>query len=283
GVTREALRHRIGRGRWVWAARRVVRIAGVPETWESRLLAHVLSAGEGAVASHRAAAELWGLDGVGRGIIELTVPRPRWYRVPGVRCHRSTDLDRAPATVVRGIPVTPVSRTLLDLGGVTGHRKVLLAVDSARRRRLTTWDDLLHTLVAHARRGRDGVGTLRQILDDHYGEAAVSDSAFERLVLSVLASAGLPTPELQHPVEADGQVYRLDLAYPAARLAIELDGSIHLERRVWEADHARQNALVLAGWTVLRFTWRDYVDRRHHLVAEVRAALEITNLGERRG
>lgn len=273
GVTRAAVRHRIGVQRWAWAARRVVRIGGAPETWESRLLAHILSAGDGAVASHRAAAALWGLDGVGQGIVELTVPRPRWYRVPGVRSHRSTDLDRAPATLRQAIPVTPVARTLLDLGAVTGRRKVLLAIDSARRRRLTTWDALLDTLVLHARRGRNGVGVLRAILDEHFDEAAVSDSAFERLVLAVLTSAGLPTPVLQHPIEVDGRSYRLDLAYPAARLAIELDGSIHLERRVWEADHARQNALILAGWTVLRFTWRDYIDRRRHLVAEVRAAL----------
>ena len=73
--------------------------------------------------------------------------------------------------------------------------------------------------------------------------------------------AGLPRPVLQHPVELGGRRYRIDLAYPEQRVAIELDGSVHLRRDVWEADHERQKALVLAGWTVLRFTWRED-DRR---------------------
>jgi very-short-patch-repair endonuclease len=148
-----------------------------------------------------------------------------------------------------------------------------LAIDDARRRRLTDWDRLLDALVLHARRGRDGVGTLRSILDDHFGERARTDSGFERLVLALLKQSGLPEPVLQHTVRVDGRDYRLDLAYPRSRLAIELDGGIHRRREVWENDHLRQNALILAGWTVLRFTWREYKDHPGRLVAAIRAAL----------
>lgn len=92
-------------------------------------------------------------------------------------------------------------------------------------------------------------------------------------MIIALRQAGLPAPELQHPVRVGENTYRIDLAYPEASLAIELDGGGHLRRDVWEADHERQNALILAGWTVLRFTWQDYHRRRHRLVREVRAAL----------
>jgi very-short-patch-repair endonuclease len=84
---------------------------------------------------------------------------------------------------------------------------------------------------------------------------------------------GLPRPVLQHEVVCGDDRFRLDLAYPDPMIGIELDGSIHRRRDIWEADHARQNALILVGWTLLRFTWRDYRDRAKQLVAEVRAAL----------
>ena len=270
---RPVARRRVSTGRWVKVAEGVYRIGGAPVTWTSELLAAVLAGGPGAVASHRSAGVLWGLDGCRPGLPEVTVPRGRRYRPDGVRTHQSTDLHLVHPVRREGIPTTPPGRTLLDLGAVVPLGRVHLALDDARRRGLVTWDDLLATLVAHARRGRGGVAKLRAILDEHFGEVAVTDSGFERLVVARLVQAGLPRPVLQYEVVVGGRAFRLDLAYPDERIAIELDGSVHLRRDVWEADHARQNALVLAGWTVLRFTWRDYLDRGPFLVGEVRRAL----------
>jgi len=274
GASRKVVSRRVDGGDWVRVDPQVVRLGGAASTWESQLLAYVLSAGDGAVASHRAAAVLWGLDGCRRSAPELAVPRERRYRREGIRVHQSSDLDRVVTVRRSGIPTTPIERTLLDLGAVAPRNVVLLATDDARRRALTDWDRLLDCLVLHARRGRDGVGTLRALVESHYRETAVTGSVFERLVHVLLCEAGLPTPVLQHEMQVDGRCYRFDLAYPGARVAIELDGTVHLRREVWENDHVRQNALVLAGWTVLRFTWRDYTERRLELVSEVRAALK---------
>lgn len=275
GFDHRVVARRVARGQWVKLHGNVLRIAGTPVTWESQVLAQVLAAGPDAIASHRSAAVLWGLEGIGRGAPELTVPfARRSYRSKAARVHYSRDLDRVRAARRGGIACTGIDRTLLDLGAVLPEHVVLLAIDNARRRRLTDWDSLLDTLVAHARRGRDGVGRLRAILDRHFDETAVSDSAFERLVLTLLFQAGVPRPELQHEVIVGDRRYRLDLAYPASKVAIELDGSIHLERHVWEADHARQNALMLLGWTVLRFTWRDYTSAPHRIIREIRDALD---------
>jgi hypothetical protein len=273
GLTEKMRRRRLASGQWTKTGRSVVRIAGANSSWESELMAAVLAAGDGAMASHRSAAVLWNLEGFRPGKAELVIPHGRRYRGTGVRVHRSTDLDRITAVVRNGVPVTPVARTLLDLGAVVTPSRVHVAIDDARRRALTDWDELLAVLVAHARRGRDGVGTLRSILDDHVGEVAVTESGFERLVVAALLETGLPRPALQHTVILLGRAYRLDLAYPDHRLGIELDGGTHLRREVWENDHVRQNAFILAGWTLLRFTWRDYLHRRSGLVAEVWAAL----------
>jgi very-short-patch-repair endonuclease len=273
GMSRAAVRRRVRSGRWTEVEPRVVRVAGSPATWESDVLARVLGAGAGAVASHRTAGVLWGLDGCRPGAPELTIPRGRQYRRPGVRVHQSTDLALVRPVLRRGIPTTPVARTLLDLGAVLPPSQVHLALDSARRHRLTDWDALLTTLTGHARRGRDGVGVLRAILDDHFGEVAATDSGFERLVVTLLVGAGLPAPVLQHEVVVGGRRYRLDLSYPDAGVAIELDGLDHLRHDVFESDRPRQNSVVLAGWTVLRFTWRQYRDTPDRIVADVRRAL----------
>jgi putative AbiEi antitoxin of type IV toxin-antitoxin system/uncharacterized protein DUF559 len=273
GATRSALRRRIEAGSWRVADRGVLRVGGAPVTWESDLLARVLSAGPGAVASHRSAAVLWDLEGCRPGVPELSIPNGRRYRRANVRMHESTDLDLVKPVRRRGIPTTAVARTLLDLGGVVDRNRVHVALDDARRRRLTDWDTLLETLTSHARRGRNGVGTLRAILEDHYGELEVTDSGFERLVTALLLGAGLPRPVLHHEVIVRGACCHVDLAYPDALVAIELDGRDHLRPEVFETDRPRQNGVVLAGWTVLRFTWKQYRHRPHEIVADVRAAL----------
>jgi very-short-patch-repair endonuclease len=274
GLSEKAMRHRVAAGRWLASAPGVYRLAGAAPSWESHVLGRVLVAGPGAVASHRTAAALWRLDGVRRGMPELTIDVGRRYHgPPGVRIHRSTDLHLTSPVRNEGIPTTPVDRTLVDLGAVVPGEVLHLAVDDARRRRLVDWNGLLDVLVRHARKGRRGVGPLRALLHDHAAEVAVTDSGFERLAIASLCSAGLPPPRLQHEVTIRGVRYRLDLAYPAQRVGIELDGTVHLRRDIWESDHVRQNALVLAGWTILRFTWREYTAHPSAFVAAVHHAL----------
>jgi len=65
---------------------------------------------------------------------------------------------------------------------------------------------------------------------------------------------------------------RIDFAFPDRRLAIELDGyGPHAHR--FQRDRSRQNGLVLMGWTVLRFTWADVVERPAYVVAALTTAL----------
>ena len=60
-----------------------------------------------------------------------------------------------------------------------------------------------------------------------------------------------------HPVTIEGQRYFLDIAFPSLRVVVEIDGRLHEDDTdLFESDRWRQNALVHAGWTVLRFTWR---------------------------
>ncbi|WP_132431543.1 endonuclease domain-containing protein [Pseudonocardia endophytica] len=68
--------------------------------------------------------------------------------------------------------------------------------------------------------------------------------------------------------------WEIDLAYPAVRLAIEVDGwAWHSDTTRFRNDRRKGNALVASGWMLLRFTWHDITERPLACVAEVRHAL----------
>jgi very-short-patch-repair endonuclease len=68
--------------------------------------------------------------------------------------------------------------------------------------------------------------------------------------------------------------WTIDFAFPDAKVAIEVDGwAYHSDVERFRADRSKGNALVRAGWRLLRFTWHDLVNRPQYVVAEIRAAV----------
>ena len=97
----------------------------------------------------------------------------------------------------------------------------------------------------------------------------------ESVLRWLLHEAGLPAPELQYVVldDAGGFLGRADLAWPDHRVLVEFDGDLHRERDIFVNDLRRQNLLVAAGWTVLRFTSADVLGRAAEVIAQIRRAL----------
>ena len=104
--------------------------------------------------------------------------------------------------------------------------------------------------------------------------AAPAESPMETRLRWLLLQAGLSRPEVQVNLRDSAArfVGRVDLYYPEARLVLEYDGGNHRERLV--EDNRRQNALVNAGYRLLRFTAADIYNRANLVVAQVSAALE---------
>jgi very-short-patch-repair endonuclease len=100
----------------------------------------------------------------------------------------------------------------------------------------------------------------------------------ESRIRVALVLAGLP-PEAQYPVLLGGRRYRLDLAYPERRLAVEYDGDDHRSQRRARLDLVREAALAAAGWRVLRFDADEVLFRRDRVVAAVRAELAARAVG----
>ena len=259
-------------GDWVDAGRLerlhagVYRLAGAPPSWEQSVMAAVLAAG--GIASHRSAARLWGVYDT--DVVEVTVPRPHRCVASGVVTHRSRDLASRHVTRRYGIPVTTPMRTLVDLGAVCPERQVADALERAVVALVCSVLAVERVLDDVARRGRRGAGVLRRVLDDRALGRARPDGLLEARIARVLREYDLPAPVFQHRVGR----YRVDFAYPELRLAIEVDGfEVHGTPAALQADLERQNRLVAAGWTVLRFTWRDVVRRPAWVAQQVAAVL----------
>jgi very-short-patch-repair endonuclease len=268
GASRSTADRRLRSGTWVRTpVPSVYALAGWAPTWRSLLVAATL---KGAVVSHRSAAVLWCIwEGTN---LEVTVPPGTNHRLGSrIRVHRS-HLGRLDRARTAGLPVTSVERTLVDLAAFVAEAAVEDALEASLRRGLTTVERVRERL-AVAQPGRPGVQRLRSVLHQRGGGRAAG-SDLETKVLRLLRAAALPPPVRQHEVRVGDQRYFLDLAWPDRRLAIELDGyESHRGRRAFSDDRARQNALVLAGWSLLRYSGDQARHDPQRLVAHVVTAM----------
>jgi very-short-patch-repair endonuclease len=182
---------------------------------------------------------------------------------------RRRPLPAADRVLVRGLAVTDVSLTVLEAAVELGDRGAQL-MDHALQRRVS-FDALLR---AHNRNlGRHGSGVAARLLAAAADRAA---SAAERRAIELLRAAGVAGWRLHYMLGG----YELDIAFPEQRVAIEVDGwAWHHDVARFRRDRQRQNALVLAGWTILRFTWHDLTERPTEVISETRAALHDRHLG----
>jgi very-short-patch-repair endonuclease len=71
--------------------------------------------------------------------------------------------------------------------------------------------------------------------------------------------------------DGDGLIGIVDLMFEGAKLVIEIDGhAYHSDDIAFQRDRSRQNRLVRAGYTILRFTWDDVVHRPGEVAESVR-------------
>lgn len=267
GITRKAVESRLRRGRLHRIHRGVYavghRILG-PDGWR---MAAVLAAGNDAALSHESAAEFWRLRWMARERHVVTVPRH--VRIPGIDAH----IGRLPAdeiAVVRGIRVTSVPRTILDLAAAAREQEVARMINEAEVKRL--WDELsLWDLLARYPR-RAGTKTVRRVLADR--PTGVPRNVFEDAFVVFLERHGLPRPEINVWLQVGRRMYEVDCLWRAQRLIVELDGrGAHETARAFESDRAKDRRLRVAGWQPIRVTWRQLHREERELAADLAALL----------
>jgi very-short-patch-repair endonuclease len=254
GVSRRARSgrlHRIHRG---------VYVVGRPHlTQRGRWMAAVMAYGRVATLSHRSAAGLQGLRPDNRPNIDVTLRGPCARPRRGIAVHASLTLDDAHLTTVHAIPCTTVARTLVDLGDVVGRQAVERAVKEAEILRMFDLTAVNEVLERAGR--RRGAGILRAILES-YTDPAETRSRIEQLVLAICRHASLPGPAVNAWITLDdGTSYQADFLWREHKLIAETDGrETHMTMKAFEHDRLRDQRLAMAGYTVVRFTWRQVVD-----------------------
>lgn len=228
---------------------------GYDLTWLGRVFAAVVAAGSRAVASHRSAAALHQLDGFRTQLVELTVPRNGIRSVAGARVHsRRVAVTERDRTTVDGIPCTTIERTLVDCAWIAGLARAESALDGAERDRLIVPFEV-HAAATRLRgRGRTRTGALADLTEARRG--AQPTTKLERMLLRLVREYGLPEPECQFSIGADGATFIVDFAWPRHLVVVETDGRRgHAATADRTADNRRDDALTNAGWRVIRFTY----------------------------
>jgi very-short-patch-repair endonuclease len=259
GMSGDAVDHRLRTRRWRPLHPRVYLVGGHRYDDEVRVRAAMLWAGEGAVLSGAAAAWWHGMAEEAPATVGVTVSRRRYPRPrPGVTVRRR-ELVVADLTQHRGVAVTARPLTVLEAAVELGGPGSLL-LDRALQR----WVPFPKVYRAYCRNlGAHGSSTAGRLL---VAAADRSASVAERLLVRMLREAGMTGWQCGFPAAG----HLIDIAFPGARVAIEVDGwAWHMDAERTQADKRRQNALVRAGWTILRYTWHDLTGRPRVVVAEI--------------
>jgi very-short-patch-repair endonuclease/predicted transcriptional regulator of viral defense system len=263
GFHSDGVFHRIRTGRLHPVGRGVYAVGRPELSGEGRWMAAVLACGPDATLSHESAAVLWGVESSEGARAHVTVPPHLRRKRPGLVVHREA-LDATEIVSRRGIPVTTVHRTLLDLAKHVGPPTLEAAINAADREGLTNPERLRRALDGYA--GKAGVAALRQVLDRQ--TFALTDSELERRFLPLARRAGLPLPLTGQWLNG----FKVDFFWPDLGLVVETDGlRYHRTPAQQGRDRLRDQAHAAAGLTPLRFTHRQVRYEPRHVGATLTA------------
>ena len=255
---RRAFPHAVAAGGWqrllrgTYASARAVPDLPVRAVAAGRLLP------QHAVVADRCLLWLLGVDVLPPGPPVLEVVVPRDAVVP---CHRDVQARTAevhPDDVLRLGPqevrcLRP-ARAVADLLRLLLPVDAVVVADAVQHGGLCAADALRRELAAAS--GLRHVVRARRALERSDPRAESPPETRLRLALGEVGLA--PVPQFVVLDARGDYVARVDLALPGLRIAIEHDGrAVHDRADAFVTDRRRQNALIAAGWTVLRFTAAD--------------------------
>jgi predicted transcriptional regulator of viral defense system len=273
GLSEAGVRSRVARGTLHRLHRGVYSVGHPVVSMKGRWLAAVLSCGPGAVLSHSSAASLWGFQRTDRAEIDVTVERSVGRSRPGITAHVVRRLDRADRALTHGVPCTTVARTLLDLADVLTLHRLERACERAEMLQLFDAREVEGVLSRAA--GRRGASKLRAIVEEGAVGASTTESELEERFLELCSAAGLPRPRVNAWVNFRDGAVKVDFLWPAEKLIVEADGrQVHGTRRAFETDRRRDQRLMLAGYRVVRCTWRQLTEQPQGLVATISSLLD---------
>ena len=195
-------------------------------------MAAVLAGGPGAVLSHASAAAAWDLRRSASGLIHVTVPSGAGReRRAGLRLHRSATLTSRDVAEVRGVPVTSVARTIIDLSRTLKGRELEALVDRADQRGIVDFAALRAATPA----------SLQAVLRSYAPAATRSEprSGFSPSATTTASRDPRRTPHVEG--------FEVDFVWRDRRLIVEVDGyAYHRSPSTFEDDRERDVRLQIA-------------------------------------
>lgn len=190
-------------------------------------------------------------------LAHLHVTRGRSPRAPSwIHCHQGEALHRS--SFPEGVRATSPARALLDawrFAPAPERRNILWEALWAK---VCTWREVKREVDRMYR--ISGRRDLERILG-WFAQGAKSPLEV-RAKYEVFTGARFRDFERQVELQLDGETATVDMLHRAAAVVVELDGDkYHSTRADRDADRRRHTLLVAAGYAVLRFGWRDIVDR----------------------
>ena len=246
GITKAEIDGRLRTGSLIAVFRGVYRVGHRAPSVEARYTAAVKAAGEGSLLSGVSAAWLWGLVKGWAPPPEVSAPKER--RIKGVQTRRVRRLGKG--TVWRGVPITTVPQTLVDLSSLLSFDALAKAAHEA-----TVRYDITEVQGAPLR--------LKAILE---GDAPILLSRLERGFRARLRERRRELPLTNRPAGA----HYVDCRWPRHRLTVELDSyRFHKTRHAWEQDRERERDARRRGDEFRRYTWRDVFEEPDQMFAEL--------------
>ncbi|MFS0897015.1 hypothetical protein [Mycolicibacterium litorale] len=233
-------------------------------TDELRLRGLDLSCGTTVAVCLGTAAALHGFDTEQPGDLHVLNPHGHQLRpVDGLVVHRR---DGAPLVSAADRWATAPAWTAVEVARGLRRPRALATLDAALRSGTVSRGRLWRAAIEQA--GRRGIVAVRDLLPlaDPRAESPMESEA--RLAM---IDGGLPLPELQFEViDGNGELRRLDFAWPDHRVAVEYDGlDWHSDTEAMRADRRRQAALMDVGWVVIPIVFDDVRHRAWDFVARI--------------
>jgi hypothetical protein len=251
----------------------VYRLTGIARSSEQRLCGAMLWAGKTAAAAGTSAGEVYNLEAVRSAKPQLVVAATCAVRSKHVVVHRVTDFAPLMIRQYRKVRVTGVEATVLALGHTLETEAFEIAVEDARRRRLTTVPALRSYLERFSHQRLRGAQATRRLLAQ-LDPVHASRSTLEVKTRRLLVEHGITGFEREFPLEWHDRRYRFDFAFAAWRTILETNGRRwHDDASDYERDNEKWSVPGRHGYKIVLATWDKVTLTPELLVEELRATL----------
>ncbi len=217
-----------------------------------RARAALLSVPFARFATHHSAAALMGAVVPPTSLVHVGTTAARATQRRGIRLHRYA--VRPELARFQGVLCTSPVRTFLDLAEVLELVDLVVLGDQMVARGLTDPVSLSEAAAQTTRRGARLARRASALVRER------TESSMETRARLLFVLAGVPEPKVNIEITVrNGRIrYRVDLAWPEFRVAVEYDGRHHIEREPqWQADLGRREDIEAEGWRVIVLTAPD--------------------------